>query len=113
MGAPAHHHLDRLKHWWSSPWLPLGPAVAGFALSLGFHTGLWLWEQTKIYEPLEPLNLSPPFAEEPLPGTSLDNLLRRYGDQPQPLPGPTNQQAIISPPGLPPGIEAEGTTGSD
>ncbi len=83
------------KSWWSSPWVPLGPAVAGLALSLGFHVTLRLWEQTKTYEPLD---LSPPFAAKPLPGTSLDNLTRRYGSQLPPLLTPPPQPDGFAPP---------------
>lgn len=74
------------KSWWSSPWIPLGHLVAGLALSVGFHVTFRLWDQTKTYEPLD---LSPPFAAKPLPGTSLDSLMRRYGSQLSPLLNPT------------------------
>ncbi|SAY38833.1 hypothetical protein [Candidatus Synechococcus spongiarum] len=74
------------KSWWRSPWIPLGHLVAGLALSLGFHVTFRLWDQTKTYEPLD---LSPPFAAKPLPGTSLDSLMRRYGSQLSPLLNPT------------------------
>ena len=74
------------KSWWNSPWIPLGHLVAGLALSLGFHVTLRLWDRTRTYEPLD---LSPPFAAKPLPGTSLDSLMRRYGSQLSPLLNPT------------------------
>ena len=76
---------NRKQPWWSSPWIPLGHLVAGLALSLGFHMTSRLWDQNKTYEPLD---LSPPFAAKPLPGTSLDSLMRRYGSQLPPLLNP-------------------------
>ncbi len=76
---------NRKQPWWSSTWIPLGHLVAGLALSLGFHVTSRLWNQTKTYEPLD---LSPPFAAKPLPGTSLDSLMRRYGSQLPPLLNP-------------------------
>jgi len=94
--------------WRWGTWLPLGPAVAGVALSLGFHVTLRLWEQTKSYEPLD---LSPPFAAKPLPGTSLDNLIRRHGSQLPLLLNPATQpDRFTPPPSLPdPNPVAEGT----
>ena len=83
----------KLLRW--RPWLPLGPAVAGVALSLGFHLTLRLWEQTKSYEPLD---LSPPFAAKPLPGTSLDSLIRRHGSQLPLLLNPATQPDGFAPP---------------
>ena len=93
-----HHHSPRKKSsrsWWSSPWVPLGPIVAGITLSLGFHVTLRLWELTQTHEPLD---LSPPFAAKPLPGTSLDNLTHRYGNQLPPLLNPTIQPGRLPPP---------------
>ena len=77
-------------------WIPLGPAVAGICLSLGFGVTLRLWDRSRGYEPLD---LSPPFAVEPLPGASLDSLIRRHGSQlplllnPAPQPNP-----LVAPP---------------
>ena len=99
------------KSWWSSPWIPLGPLVAGLALSLGFQVSLRLWEGTKTYEPLD---LSPPFAPQPLPGTSLDNLIRRHGTQLPSLLNPTPQPdrfAAPPPPVLRPDVTANSTVG--
>lgn len=84
---------------WRSPWIPLGPLVAGLALSLGFHVTFRLWDWTKTYEPLD---ISPPFAPEPLPGTSLDTLVRRYGNQLPPLLNPATQPDHPAPPPPPP-----------
>ena len=85
------------KPWWSSPWFPLGHLVAGVAISVGFHVTYRLWDQTKTYEPLD---LSPPFAAKPLPGTSLDSLMRRYGNQLSPLLNPTPSPDNSPPPPL-------------
>ena len=88
--------------------------MAGLALSLGFHVPLRLWEQTKPYEPLD---LSPAFAPKPLPGTSLDNLTRRYGSQLPPLLSPTTQPGRLAPPppltAPTPGATASATADSD
>ena len=95
------------KSWWSSPWIPLGHLVAGLALSLGFHVTFRLWDQTKTYEPLD---LSPPFAAKPLPGTSLDSLVRRYGSQLSPLlnPAPPPDRPVPPPLVLTPDSPANG-----
>ncbi|MCY3536334.1 MAG: hypothetical protein OXH24_01300 [Cyanobacteria bacterium MAG IRC3_bin_20] len=83
------------KSWLVSPWIPLGPAVAGLALSVGFHGTLRLWDQTKTYKPLD---LSPPFAAKPLPGTSLESLRRRHGSQLPLLLNPATQPDSLAPP---------------
>ena len=97
------------KPWWSSPWIPLGHLVAGLALALGFHVTFRLWDQTRTYEPLD---LSPPFAAKPLPGTSLDSLMRRYGNQLSPLlnPSPLPDRPTPPPPVPTPDVTANGTT---
>ena len=87
--------------------------MAGVALSLGFHVTLRLWEQTKSYEPLD---LSPPFAAKPLPGTSLNSLIRRHGSQLPLLLNPTPQQPDRlgpPPPILTPNVTAEATPQPD
>ena len=85
--------------------MPLGPLVAGLALSLGFHVTLRLGDQTRTYEPLD---VSPPFAAKPLPGVSLNALVRRYGPQLAPLLNPAPQPAPPAPP--PPAPPATVTT---
>lgn len=85
------------KSWWRSPWIPLGHLVAGLALSLGFHVTFRLWDQTRTYKPLD---LSPPFAAKPLPGTSLDSLVRRYRSQLSPLLNPPPLPDRPAPPPL-------------
>ena len=105
-----HRPRKSSKSLWSSPWIPLGPLVAGLALSLGFHVTFRVWDQTKTDEPLD---ISPRFAAEPLPGTSLDNLIRRYGNQLPLLLNPATQpDRPVPPPILPPNATADATTGS-
>ena len=96
---------------WSSPWIPLGPLVAGLALSLGFHVTFRVWDQTKTDEPLD---ISPRFAPEPLPGTSLDTLIRRYGNQLPLLLNPATQpdRPLPPPPVLPPNATADANRGA-
>ncbi|KKZ11839.1 MAG: hypothetical protein TE42_06770 [Candidatus Synechococcus spongiarum SP3] len=89
--------------------MPLGPLVAGLSLSLGFHVTFRLWDQTRTYEPLD---ISPPFAAEPAPGTSLDTLIRRYGPQLPPLLSPKPDRPVPPPPVLTPDVTANGTAGS-
>lgn len=98
------------KPWRCSPWLPLSPIVAGLALSVGFHVTLRLWEQTKSYEPLD---LSPPFAAKPLPGTSLENLRRRHGNQLPLLLNPATppERPVPPPPALEPDVAAVDAAG--
>lgn len=96
----------RPASWRSNPWIPLGPAVAGLALSVGFHGTLRLWEQTKSYKPLD---LSPPFTVKPLPGTSLESLRRRHGSQLPLLLNPATQPDGLAPPPPIPAPEATAT----
>ena len=93
----------RPASWRSNPWIPLGPAVAGLALSVGFYGTLRLWEQNKPYKPLD---LSPPFAAKPLPGTSLENLRRRHGSQLPLLLNPATQPDGLAPPPPIPALNA-------
>ncbi|MCY4331679.1 MAG: hypothetical protein OXC96_04080 [Cyanobacteria bacterium MAG CAR1_bin_15] len=93
----------RPASWRSNPWIPLGPAVAGLALSVGFHGTLRLWEQTRTYKPLD---LSPPFAAKPLPGASLENLRRRHGSQLPLLLNPATPPDGLAPPPPIPALNA-------